>query len=74
MFGLNFDKDKGVNMEYEEKEKFEASVGGMVCLKLPDGKSIVGAMSAYTRSATTFYTVYQASVIEAEFDEVASNG
>lgn len=60
--------------EYDEKEKFEASVGGMVCLKLPDGKSIVGAMSAYTRSATTFYTAYQASVFEAEFDEVASNG
>lgn len=60
--------------EYDEKEKFEASIGGMVCLKLPDGKSIVGAMSAYTRNATTFYTVYQASVVEAEFDEVASNG
>lgn len=60
--------------EYGEKAKFEASVGGMVCLKLPDGKSIVGALNAYTRNATTFYTVYQASVIEAEFDEVASNG
>ena len=60
--------------EYGEKAKFEASVGGMVCLKLPDGKAIVGALNAYTRNATTFYTVYQASVIEAEFDEVASNG
>lgn len=59
--------------EYGEKAKFEASVGGMVCLKLQDGKAIVGALNAYTRSATTFYTVYQASVIEAEFDEVASN-
>lgn len=60
--------------EYEYKEKFEASVGGMVCLKLPDGESIVGALSAYTRNSTTFYTAYQASVVEAEFDEVASNG
>lgn len=63
-----------VSDEYEEKKKFEDSVGSMVCLKLPDGESIVGALSAYTRSSTTFYTAYQASVVEAEFDEVASNG
>lgn len=58
----------------ENQSRFEAANGGMVCLKLQDGSSIVGALTSYTAKLTEFYVAYQASVVEAEFDEVASNG
>ncbi len=53
--------------------KFENALGGMNCLKIPDGTSIIGAMTTTTCRRNQFYLCYQSSIIESEFDEVAWN-
>lgn len=57
-----------------EQAAFLAAVGGMACLKLPDGDVIIGALTGWNRTHGRIYTEYSATITEAEFDEVSANG
>lgn len=56
-----------------EKTAFLAMFGSVVCLKLPDGDVIVGALSRWERKHGRIYTEYSTKVVEVEFDEVDAN-
>lgn len=69
----NISFDCAFLMDDPNWKAFEAAIGGICCLKLQDGTAITGALASYTSKHTEFYRAYQASIIETDFDEVASN-
>lgn len=68
-FDCAFRKDDAVSAA-----AFEAMMGHTVCLKLQTGETIIGALTAYNRKYTSFYTAFSSAVTETEFSEVDANG